>query len=77
MNDDARLGGRHGNPAGDSPQPMLKTYIVIFRYKGPNDKALGPVRQFRIHATNLDEARRLLARYANYPNLEVVNIREA
>lgn len=58
-------------------RPMLRTYIVYFRYKNPGDKAPGPVRQFRLNANTLEEARRLASQYANYPNIEVVNIREA
>jgi hypothetical protein len=56
---------------------MLKTYIVYFRFKNPGDKAPGPVRQFRIYANNVDEARQLATRYGNYPNMEVINVRPA
>ena len=55
------------------PQP----YIVYFKYKIPSEKAQGPVRQFRLYATSLDEARRLLTQYANYPNLEVIDVKPA
>lgn len=54
---------------------MLKVFIVYFRYKNPNDKEPGPVRQFRLYANSLDEARRLAASYANYPNVQVLNVR--
>lgn len=56
---------------------MLKPYIVYFKYKIVGEKAAPPVRQFRIYASNLDEARRLASGYANYPNIEVVNIKPA
>ena len=56
-------------------EPMLKTYIVLFKFKNPGDKAFGPVRQFRINANNLDEAKRLTAQYSRYPNIEIVQIR--
>jgi hypothetical protein len=58
-------------------QWMLKPYIVYFKYKIVGEKADPPVRQFRIYASNLDEARRLASGYANYPNIEVVNIKPA
>ncbi len=56
---------------------MLKTYIVYFRYKNPGDKEPGPVRQFRIYANSADEARHLATRYANYPNIQIINIHAA
>jgi hypothetical protein len=55
------------------PQP----YIIYFKYKIPSEKAQGPIRQFRIYATSLDEARRLATSYANYPNIEVLNVKPA
>ena len=38
---------------------MLRAYVIHFKYQNPGDKAPGPVRQFRIYADSLDEARRL------------------
>jgi hypothetical protein len=35
------------------------------------------VKQFRIHATSLDEARHLPTRQANYPHVEVLNVKPA
>jgi len=52
-------------------------YIVFFRYKAAGEKKLGPVRQFRIYAASLDQAKREVQRYANYPDIEVVDIRPA
>jgi len=57
--------------------PMLKPYIVYFKYKIPGEKAAAAVKQFRIYAANLDEARRLAGNYANYPNIDIVEIRSA
>ena len=56
---------------------MLRPYIVYYKYKIPTDKTQGAVKQFRIYATSLDEARRLATRHANYPNIEVLNVKAA
>ncbi len=56
---------------------MLKPYIVSFKYKVEGEKAAPPVRQFRVYASNHDEAKRLVAGYANYPNIEVVAVKPA
>jgi len=56
---------------------MLKPYIIYYKYKGPGDKKPGAVKQFRIYANNLPEARRLVARQANYPDIEILNIKPA
>ena len=56
---------------------MLRPFIIYFKYKIVGDKADPPVRQFRIYASDLDEARRLAVDYANYPNIEVVRIKAA
>ncbi len=56
---------------------MLRPFIVYFKYKIVGDKADPPVRQFRIYASGLDEARQLAIGYANYPNVEIVRIKAA
>ncbi len=56
---------------------MLQTYIVLYRYKAKGEKKPGPVRQFRIYAQDFDEARREANRYANYPDIEIVEIQAA
>ncbi len=56
---------------------MLKAYIVYYKYKQPGDKKPGAVKQFRIYATNAEEARRLAAQQANYPDIEVLKIKPA
>ena len=55
----------------------MRPYIIYYKYKNEGDKKHGPVRQFRIYAGNLEEARRLLTQYANYPNIEVLNVKAA
>ena len=52
----------------------MTLYIVYFKYKQIGDKKPGPVKQFRIYANNLDEARQLTAQYANYPDIDVLRI---
>ncbi len=56
---------------------MLKPYIVYYKYKCPGDKKPGAVKQFRIYAADLAEARRLAVRHANYPDIEVLNVKPA
>lgn len=56
---------------------MLKPYIIYFKYKIPGEKAAAAVKQFRIYAANLDEACRLAKDYANYPNIDIVEIKSA
>ncbi len=56
---------------------MLKPYIVYFRYKCPSDKKPGAVKLFRVYANSVEEARRLAARYANYPDIEIIRVKPA
>ena len=56
---------------------MLKPYIVYFKYQCPGDKKPGAIKQFRLFANDADEARRLVAEQANYPNIEVLDIKPA
>ena len=56
---------------------MLKPYIVYYKYKCPGDKKPGAVKQFRIYANNLEEARRLAIRHSNYPDIEVLKVKPA
>lgn len=53
---------------------MLRMYIVYYQYQIPGEKKPGPVRQFRVYASSLSEAKRLAAEQANYPNLQVLRI---
>ena len=55
----------------------MKPYVVYFKYKQPGDKKPGPIKHFRLYANSVEEARRLTAQYANYPNLEVLEVRRA
>lgn len=55
----------------------MNAYIVYFKYKIPGEKAAAAIKQFRLYANNMDEARRLAGSYANYPNIDIVEIRPA
>ena len=55
----------------------MKPYIIYFKYKVPGDKAGPAVKQFRLYATSVEEARRLASNYANYPNIDIIEIRPA
>ncbi len=49
-------------------------YIIYFKYKQAGDKKPGAVKQFRIYANNVEEARQLATQYANYPDINVLRI---
>ncbi len=52
----------------------MSPYIIYFQYKQPGDKKPGPIKQFRIYANNIEEARQLTTQYANYPDIDVLRI---
>jgi len=52
----------------------LSPYIVYFKYTNPGEKKPGPVKHFRLYATNWEEARQLAMQQATYPNIEVLRI---
>jgi len=56
---------------------MLKPYIVYFKYRCPGDKKPGAVKQYRVYANSLEEARSLASQQANYPDIEVVRVKSA
>jgi len=62
---------------GYKHEPMLRPYIVYYKFRIPGDKTLGAVKQFRLYADSVDEARRIAAQHANYPNIEVLNVKAA
>lgn len=53
---------------------MLKLYIIQYRFKAAGEKKLGPVRQFRVYADSLEEARRLAQEQGNYPDIEIMSV---
>ncbi len=56
---------------------MLKPYVVYFKYKCPGDKKPGAVKQYRLYATNVEEATRLAVQHANYPDVEILRVQSA
>ena len=52
-------------------------YIILYRYQAKGTKKPGPVRQFRIYADDLEQAKREAQGYANYPNIEIIEVRPA
>jgi hypothetical protein len=55
----------------------MQTFIILYKYQVVGEKKPGPVRQFRIYADDIGEARREAVRYANYPNIEVIDVQPA
>ncbi len=56
---------------------MLRPYIIYYKFKIPGEKTQGAVKQFRIYADSVEEARRLATQHANYANIEVLNVKAA
>lgn len=56
----------------------MHIYSVYYRYKLPKDKApgIGAVKLFRLYATNLHEAREIVQQQANYPNIDIIEIKK-
>jgi len=55
----------------------MRLYVVYYKFKVPNEKKPGPVRQFRFYASNLAQAKQLVTQYSNYPDIEVLRIEPA
>lgn len=55
----------------------MQMYIIRYRYKQKGDKKPGPVRSFTIYAEDLEQAKRETTRYANYPDIEILDIQPA
>jgi len=69
--------GAGGKALEGIAEDMLKPYTIYYKYQVPGEKKPGPVRQFRIYAMSLEEARKLALRQGNYPNLEILRITPA
>ena len=54
---------------------MQQMYVIQYKYKAQGEKKPGPIRQFKIFADDLEEAKREADRYANYPDIEVMDVR--
>ncbi len=55
---------------------MLKSYTISFRFTKPTESKPGPIQRHVIHATSQKEAEEQARRYANYPNIEVISVKE-
>ncbi len=55
----------------------MNMYIILYKHQNEGDKKHGPIRQYRIYANNLAEAQRTVEGYANYPNIEIIDIQPA
>ena len=69
--------GRLVAPNRKTRSVMLRPFIVSYKYKCPGDKKPGAIKQYRIYADSLDDARRIVAQHANYPDVEVLSIKPA
>ena len=55
---------------------MTKRYTVLFRFTKPGETKPGPIQRYVLYAESLEHARQELKRYANYPNIQVISVRE-
>ena len=55
---------------------MHSSYTISFRYTKPSEKKPGPIQRYVLRANSLKEAEEQARRYANYPNIEVISVRE-
>jgi len=53
---------------------MLKRYTITFRFTKRGEKKPGPVQRFVIYAEDSEDARNQVVRYANYPDIEVIDV---
>ncbi len=56
---------------------MNKRYTISFRYTKRGERKPGPVQRFVIYAGSLAEAKEQTKRYANYPNVQIISVKEA
>ena len=56
---------------------MLTPFIIYYKYQLPGGKRPGAVKQFRLYANDLEEARRMASQHANYPNIEIIRVKRA
>ena len=55
---------------------MLNRFTVLFRFTKRGEKKPGPVQRYVIYAESLEQALAEAQRYANYPNIEVLAVRQ-
>ncbi len=56
---------------------MLKSYTISFRFTKPTESKPGPIQRYVLRATNLSEAEEAARRYANYPNIQLISVKES
>ena len=56
---------------------MLKSYTISFRFTKPTESKPGPIQRYVLRASSLKEAEEQTRRYANYPNIQVISVRES
>ncbi len=56
---------------------MLKSYTISFRFTKPTEAKPGPIQRYVIRASSQIEAEEQARRYANYPNIQVISVRES
>lgn len=54
----------------------MRTFVIYYKFMGPGEKKPGPIRHYKLQASNAKEAEKLLRQYACYPGLEVVRVEE-
>jgi len=56
---------------------VLKAYIIYYKYKCPGEKKPGAVKQYRLYANSLEEARSLASQQGNYKDVEILRVKPA
>jgi len=56
---------------------MLISYTISFRFTKANESKPGPIQRYVLRAGSLKEAEEQARRYANYPNIQVISVRES
>lgn len=52
----------------------MQTFIIVYRYTKPGDKAAGPVQQYRINARDLRQAWELAREFGAYQGMQVMDV---
>ena len=76
MNEPGPGGVALSTRSGPNGDPVLKPYIIYYKYKCPGDKKPGPITHQKIQADTIDQARQFAERQANYPGMEIVRLEE-
>ncbi len=55
---------------------MHQRYTISFRYTKRGENKPGPIQRYVIYAGSLTEAKEQTQHYANYPNIQVISVKE-